>query len=67
MDALIKALIILRRYETPEYPTNCEHDVMYFDIEPNLVSDKDKQKLEILGIEYDKYNDRFYSHKFGSC
>jgi hypothetical protein len=67
MDDLIKALTILRKYGNPNYPTHCEHDVMYFNIDYHLVSDEDKQELEILGISHDEENAKFKSYKFGSA
>ena len=48
MEDLIKALQIFLKYGNPEWPTHCEHDVMYVDIDYNLVSDEDKTKLDEL-------------------
>lgn len=65
MEDLIKALQILMTYGNPKYPTWCEHDTLHIDINPNIVSQEDKGKLEALGIEHD--DESFYSYKFGSC
>ena len=73
MNDLIEALQILAKYGTPEYPTACEHDILMLspDIDPQKVSDEDKQKLEELGFSLGDpfgYGDNmFYSYKFGSC
>ena len=67
MEDLIKALQIFLKYGNPEWPTHCEHDVMYVDIDYNLVSDEDKTKLDELWFFHDEENDKFMSYKFGSC
>ena len=69
MDDLIEALQIMRKYGNPDYPTHCEHDTMSFDIDVELVSEEDKDKLNELGIFVsDEYGDAmFTSFKFGSC
>jgi len=70
MDDLIEALQIFRKYGNPDYPTHCEHDVMYIcGIEPNDVSKKDIKRLNELGffIGDDTGEDLFQSFKFGSA
>jgi len=67
MDDLIEALQIFRKYGNPEFPTHCEHDVMYLNIDYNLVSDDDKKKLDELGFFEDEDNDKFMSYQFGSA
>lgn len=67
MDDLIKALQILRKYGNPQWPTHCEHDVMYVDIRYSEVSDEDREELQSLGFFEDEDNDGFMSYKFGSC
>ena len=67
MDDLIEALKILRKYGNPEYPTHCEHDVMFINIDYHLVSDEDKIKLDKLGVSHDRDNAKFKSWKFGSA
>ncbi len=87
MEDLIKALLIFQKYITPndlayEYPTACEHDELYVNVNPDIVSIKDKEALYKLGFfpsEYDgdegKYTpptkpemegDSFVSFRFGS-
>lgn len=70
MDDLIKALQILRKYGNPKFPTHCEHDViMVVDINPDMVSNEDKQELENLGFFVsDEYGElMFQSYRFGSA
>ena len=67
MDDLIKALQIFRKYGNPEFPTHCEHDVMYLNIDYHLVSNNDKKKLDELGFFKDEDNDKFMSYQFGSA
>ncbi len=67
MDNLIKAFQILRKYGNPDWPTHCEHDVMYIDIDYNLVSDEDKEELDRLGIIEDSENEKFMSFRYGYC
>jgi len=66
MDDLIEALHIFRKYGNPEFPTHCEHDVMYLNIDYHLVSNNDKKKLDELGFFKDEDNDKFMSYQFGS-
>jgi len=71
MENLIKALQIFLKYGNPKYPTHCEHDVLYVDIDNTKVSDEDKSELEKLGFicgeEGEEYEDGFYSYIYGSC
>lgn len=48
MEDLIKALQIFLKYENKMYPTYCEHDILYVDIDPSIVSDEDKETLDGL-------------------
>lgn len=66
MEDLIKALQIFLKYGNKKYPTSCEHDILYVDVDPNIVSDKDKNTLDELGFFVDDENDCFYSFKYGS-
>ncbi len=66
MDDLIEALQILRKYKNPEFPTHCEHDILYIHVKPNKVSDEDIQILEELGVHPNYEDPCFYSYKFGS-
>lgn len=68
MDDLIKALQIFRKYGNPEWPTHCEHDIMYVSINPSDVTEEDIKSLEKLGFtpNYD-YEPMFSSYRFGSA
>ena len=65
MKKLIEAFQIFLKYSDTEYPTHCEHDTLHVCVDPNLVSDEDKEKLHELGFSYD--SEHFYSYKYGSC
>lgn len=65
MDNLIEALTILRKYDNPRYPTNCNHDELWVNVDANLVSDDDKKRLDELGFFEDE--GAFMSYEFGSC
>lgn len=74
MSDLIEALQILLKYGNPNRPTHCEHDIlMICGINPQDVSNEDKEKLEKLGffvsesLDYGFDEKMFKSFKFGSC
>lgn len=71
MKDLIEALTIFLKYGNPYAPTHCEHDVLRVAIDPALVSDKDKARLEVLsfraGEEGSDDDGGFISFRFGSC
>ena len=70
MDKLIEALQILLKYGNPQWPTHCEHDVMYIvGIEPSVVSEEDKTKLEKLGfiVGNESGEEGFFSYRYGSA
>lgn len=69
MSDLIKALQILLKYGDPDYPTHCEHDVMYIcGINVSDVSQEDINTLDDLGFfEGTENPDQFISYKFGSA
>lgn len=67
MDDLIEALILFAKYDQPRYPTHCEHDTLYVCIDPDLVSEKDKAKLDELGFFVDDTEECFTSYRFGSA
>ena len=66
MEQLIEALQIFLKYDNPAYPTHCEHDVMYVCVDPAVVSEEDKDKLNKLGFFPDD-DEGFQSYKFGSA
>jgi len=65
MDDLIEALTIMRKYANPEFPTHCEHDVLYVNVSPAVISAADLARLKELHFNQDE--DGFYSSYFGSC
>ena len=65
MEDLIKALQIFLKYENPHYPTNCTHDKLYVNINPEFISKEDKEELKRLSFNEDEYG--FTSYRFGSC
>lgn len=67
MNDLIEALQIMAKYEQPEYPTHCEHDVLYVFVNPELVSEGDIARLDELGFFINDDDVGFMSYKFGSC
>lgn len=68
MEKLIEALQIFLKYGNPEWPTHCEHDVMWIcGIDPSQVSKEDVTKLHELGFFIDKSDDCFKSFKYGSA
>lgn len=50
MEDLIRALQIFLKYGNPTYPTNCEHDELYVNIDASVVSEEDKKILDELGF-----------------
>ena len=55
MEDLIKALLIFQKYIKPDdlaykYPTACEHDELYVNVNPSIVSEEDKATLSNLGF-----------------
>lgn len=69
MSDLIEALTIFMKYGNPRNPTNCEHDVLWVDINPTLVSREDDERLKELGFMFDAPGDGggYHSFRFGSC
>tara|TARA_R110000851_G_scaffold196420_1_gene347309 strand:- start:196 stop:405 length:210 start_codon:yes stop_codon:yes gene_type:complete len=69
MEDLIKALQIFLKYGNPRTPSNCSHDYLYIDIDPEAVSKEDIKELDILGFFVDEDNggEGFGSFRYGSC
>jgi len=67
MKDLIEALTIFLKYGDPKYPTNCSHDELYVDIDPDKVSEEDKKRLDELGFFVNEELEGFSSYRFGSC
>lgn len=67
LQTLITALNIFLKYGNPDCPTHCEHDVLYVNIDPEIVSEEDKNTLDELGFFPDEeYGEGFASFRFGS-
>lgn len=68
MNDLIEALGIFSKYALPEYPTQCAHDTLYVNVDPALVSEADRARLEELGFFVaGEEAGGFTSFRFGSC
>jgi hypothetical protein len=68
MKDLIEALTIFAKYTDARSPTSCEHDTLYVQVDPAIVNDEDKAKLNGLGFHADTEDlQNFYSFRFGSC
>lgn len=70
MKDLIEALQIFLKYTSSTFPTHCEHDVLYVDVSPELVSQADKVRLAELSFTPgcgDGTEHGFTSFRFGSC
>lgn len=68
MEKLIKALQIFLKYKNLDYPTHCEHDVLYVQgYELDEISEDDIKSLKELGFWWSNEYDCFYSFKYGSC
>lgn len=67
MNDLIEALQIFAKYANNEFPTSCEHDVLYVLVDPSLVSVEDTSKLESLGFSADTAEECFHSFRYGSA
>lgn len=66
MSDLIESLTIFLKYGNPRNPTNCSHDMLTIcGIDPDLVTDNDKAKLDQLGFKHE-YG-YFYSYRYGSA
>ena len=66
LNGLILALKIFAKYGNPDYPTSCEHDILYVHVDPKEVADEDKALLEELGF-IPNDNENFISHRYGSA
>lgn len=66
MEDLIKALQIFLKYGNPKRPSHCEHEYLYINIDPKLVSPEDLVELEKLGFSIEENGDGFGSYRYGS-
>ena len=56
MDKLIEILNIIKKYGNFDYPIWCEHDVLGFIINPDIISKEDMKRLNELNVFYsDEY------------
>ena len=69
MKDLIEALTIFAKYKNPDYPTHCEHDVLYvMEVTRDEISDEDKKRLDELGfIWIESEGGCWLSFRFGSA
>lgn len=68
MSDLIKALTIFQKYKDLQWPTHCEHDVLYImGVTQDEVSDDDKRELESLGFIWGGSDDCWLSFRYGSA
>lgn len=70
MNDLIKALTILNKYLEgyhKDYPTSCDHDVLYVHVDYTKISQEDLNELQILGFSPCEDLGNMMSYKYGSC
>lgn len=71
MEDLIKALTILSKYIEGEYnkryPTSCEHDVLYVQVDYTKIAQEDLIELEKLGFRPNVDLGNMMSYTYGSC
>ena len=66
MTELIKALQIFAKYTDRKFPTGCSHDTLHVYVDPDLVSEAAKTKLEELGFFVgEEWPDHFISFRYG--
>lgn len=65
MKDLIEALTIFMKYDDDDN-VHCEHDELYICIDPEIVSDEDKIRLDQLSFRPNDVGG-FSSYRFGSC
>lgn len=68
MKELIEALTIFSKYTDTKFPTHCEHDTLLVMVDPGVVSDEDKKRLDELGFfAGDEFDGCFTSFRYGSA
>ena len=70
MENLIKALTILNKYlegYNKDYPTFCEHDVLYVRVDYTKISQEDLNELQMLGFSPCEDLGNMVSYRYGSC
>lgn len=65
---LAEVMTIAAKYlKEDDFPTHCEHDVIWLCVDPSEVSDEDRSRIEELGFFACEDEDCFKSYKFGSA
>lgn len=68
MKDLLEAFTIFAKYiPDVKYPTWCDHDVLAVICDPDIVSEKDKVRLDELGFRPYEDGNCFRSYRFGSA
>lgn len=70
MENLIKALTIINKYLEgyhKDYPTSCEHDVLYVHVNYEKISQEDLIELDKLGFIANEDLGNMMSYRYGSC
>jgi len=65
---LIEALQIFAKYGDPDYPTHCEHDVLWVvGYSQDEISREDQVRLHELGFFWSDGDDSWQSFRYGSA
>lgn len=67
MKKLIEALTIFAKYTDDDFPTGCEHDILYVYVDPKNVDTKDIETLDDIGFNANYGDYCFYSYRYGSA
>lgn len=67
MKDILEAFQIFAKYSDDNYPTGCEHDIMYVYVNPEIISLPDTERLEELGFSVNENDGCFVSYRFGSA
>lgn len=67
MKDLIEALQIFAKYTDSDYPTMCSHDLLFVLVDPEMVSDEDRQRLDALSFSRYEAEEWFVSYRFGAA
>lgn len=68
MKDLIEALNIFLKYKQAQFPTHCEHDILYImQVTREEVSAQDVERLDELGFHWNKSLGLWASYRFGSA
>lgn len=68
MEDLIEALNIFLKYKNAEWPTHCEHDVLWVvGITKEEVTETDRLRLDELGFFFAEDEDSWQSFRYGSA